>query len=87
MISDDVRLEVVTNPHERQAEASSYFGNYSKIDDWHLVRGWSKAARRSWCSTPGAVRAAKYFRAAAMARDKIAGIRDFRYAPLRHGRR
>src|SRR5213596_2728420 len=40
MISDDVRLDLVSKSHMRgKAEVSRYFGNYSKVSDWHLVPG------------------------------------------------
>ena len=40
MIADDVRLELVSKTRlNGKAEVSRYFGNYSKISDWHLVPG------------------------------------------------
>ena len=40
MISDDVRLELVNKTRlNGKAEVSRYFGNYSKVSDWHLVPG------------------------------------------------
>src|ERR1700732_547569 len=40
MIADDVRLDLVNKTRMNgKAEVSRYFGNYSKIDDWHLVPG------------------------------------------------
>jgi RNA polymerase sigma-70 factor, ECF subfamily len=40
MIADDVRLELVSRTKlNGEAEVSRYFGNYSRIDDWHLVPG------------------------------------------------
>src|SRR5258708_29681360 len=40
LIADDVRLELVNKTRlNGKAEVSRYFGNYSKIDDWHLVPG------------------------------------------------
>src|SRR5207248_1479035 len=40
MIADDVRLELVNKTRmSGKAEVSRYFGNYSKISDWHLVPG------------------------------------------------
>ena len=40
MIADDVRLELVNKTRlNGKAEVSRYFGNYSKISDWHLVPG------------------------------------------------
>src|SRR5437764_14168552 len=40
MISDDVRLELVSRTRlNGKTEFSRYFGNYSKVSDWHLVPG------------------------------------------------
>src|SRR6266852_5188557 len=40
MITDDVRLDLVSKTRMKgKAEVSRYFGNYSRIDDWHLVPG------------------------------------------------
>ena len=40
MIADDVRLDLVSKTRMTgKAEVSRYFGNYSKVSDWHLVPG------------------------------------------------
>src|SRR3954465_9302553 len=40
MIADDVRLDLVGKTKmSGKAEVSRYFGNYSKVRDWHLVPG------------------------------------------------
>src|SRR5713226_3386201 len=40
MIADDVRLDLVNKTRMNgKAEVSRYFGNYSKVADWHLVPG------------------------------------------------
>src|SRR6266853_5859115 len=40
MIADDVRLDLVNKTRMNgKAEVSRYFGNYSKVGDWHLVPG------------------------------------------------
>src|SRR6202008_1455584 len=40
MIADDVRLELVNRTRLKgKAAVSNYFGNYSKVSDWHLVTG------------------------------------------------
>ena len=40
MITDDVRLDLVSKTRlNGKAEVSRYFGNYSKVSDWHLVPG------------------------------------------------
>ena len=53
MISDDVRLDLVSRTQIRgKAEVSRYFGNYSKVNDWHLVPGLVEgrpAIHELWC--------------------------------------
>src|ERR1700730_17711927 len=40
MIADDVRLDLVNKTRMNgKIEVSKYFGNYSKVEDWHLVPG------------------------------------------------
>ena len=40
MIADDVRLDLVNKTRMNgKIEVSKYFGNYSKVTDWHLVPG------------------------------------------------
>src|SRR5882757_5248720 len=40
LIADDVKLELVSKTRlNGKAEVSRYFGNYSKVSDWHLVAG------------------------------------------------
>ena len=40
MIADDVRLDLVNKTRMNgKADVSRYFGNYSRVTDWHLVPG------------------------------------------------
>jgi RNA polymerase sigma-70 factor (ECF subfamily) len=82
MIADDVRLEVVNKTRMNgKVEASSYFGNYSKIDDWHMVPGLVEGRPAILVFDPAEPSAEpKYFVLLQWSADKIAGIRDFRYA-------
>jgi RNA polymerase sigma factor (sigma-70 family) len=82
MLVEDVRLEVVLR--EKRAgrrEVSHYFGNYGKVRDWRLVAGWldGKAVLAVF-RTPDDLRPG-YFIEIALAGDKVALIRDFRYVP------
>jgi RNA polymerase sigma-70 factor (ECF subfamily) len=83
MISDDVRLDLVNKTRMKgRVEVSRYFGNYSKIDDWHLVPGLVEGRPAILVfdpSQPGA--APKYFILLQWSADKVAEIRDFRHAP------
>jgi RNA polymerase sigma-70 factor (ECF subfamily) len=82
MISDDVRLDLVNKTRMNgKAEVSKYFGNYSKVSDWHLVPGLVEGHPAILVfdpSVPGAK--PKYFMLLQWAADKVATIRDFRHA-------
>ena len=82
MISDDVRLDLVSRTQMRgKAEVSRYFGNYSKVSDWHLVPGLVEGRPAILVfdpNTPGA--GPKYFVLLGWAAGQVATIRDFRHA-------
>jgi RNA polymerase sigma-70 factor, ECF subfamily len=82
MIADDVRLELVNKTYlNGKAEVSRYFGNYSKIDDWHLVPGLVEKYPAILVfdpSKPGS--GPKYFMLLQWSAGKVAAIRDFRHA-------
>lgn len=82
LIADDVRLDLVNKTRMNgKAEVSRYFGNYSKVSDWHLVPGLVEGLPAILVFdplTPGA--APKYFMLLRWSADKVATIRDFRHA-------
>ena len=82
MIADDVRLELVSRTRlNGKAEVSRYFGNYSRIDDWHLVPGLVEKHPAILVfdpSKPGS--GPKYFMLLQWSADKVSTIRDFRHA-------
>jgi RNA polymerase sigma-70 factor (ECF subfamily) len=82
MISDDVRLDLVSRTHRRgKAEIVRYFGNYAKVSDWRLVPGLVEGRPAILVFDPNAsVEAPKYFILLGWVADKVATIRDFRYA-------
>jgi RNA polymerase sigma-70 factor (ECF subfamily) len=82
MISDDVRLELVNQTRlNGKAEVSRYFGNYSKVTDWHLVPGMVERRPAILVFDPGEPGAApKYFMLLRWSAGKVAEIRDFRHA-------
>ena len=82
-IAADVRLELVNKTRMRgKAEVSRYFGNYSGVGDWHLVPGLVEGRPAILVLDPNAKGAPpKYFMLLGWAGDKVATIRDFRYAP------
>jgi RNA polymerase sigma-70 factor (ECF subfamily) len=83
MIADDVRLELVNRTRlNGKAEVSRYFGNYAKIDDWHLMPGMMDGQPAILVFDPNAPGAPpKYFVLLSWQGDKVATIRDFRHAP------
>jgi RNA polymerase sigma-70 factor, ECF subfamily len=83
MIADDVRLDLVNRTRlNGKAEVSRYFGNYAKIDDWHLVPGMMDGQPAILVFDPNAQGAPpKYFVLLSWQGDKVATIRDFRHAP------
>jgi RNA polymerase sigma-70 factor, ECF subfamily len=83
MISDDVRLELVSKTRlSGKAEVSRYFGNYSRIGDWRLVPGLVEARPAILVFDPNELGSApKYFMLLQWSAGKVADIRDFRHAP------
>ena len=83
MIADDVRLELVNKTRlNGKTEVSRYFGNYSRVTDWHLVPGLVEGRPAILVFDPGEPGAApKYFMLLQWSAGKVAEIRDFRHAP------
>ena len=83
MISDDVRLDLVSKTRlNGNAEVSRYFGNYSKVSDWHLVPGLVEGHPAILVFDPNQPGSKpKYFMLLNWSADKVATIRDFRHAP------
>jgi RNA polymerase sigma-70 factor, ECF subfamily len=83
MIADDVRLDLVNKMRMNgKAEVSKYFGNYSKVNDWHLVPGLVEGRPAILVFDPNEPGAGpKYFMLLQWSVDKVADIRDFRHAP------
>ena len=82
MISDDVRLDLVNKTRiNGKAEVSKYFGNYSKVSDWHLVPGLVEGRPAILVFDPNEPGSGpKYFMLLRWYADKVATIRDFRHA-------
>lgn len=82
MIADDVKLELVSKTRlTGKTEVSRYFGNYSKVSDWHLVAGLVEGRPAILVFDPNAPNSrAKYFMLLDWSADKVATIRDFRHA-------
>ena len=82
MIADDVRLDLVNKTRMNgKAEVSKYFGNYSKVSDWHLVPGLVEGRPAILVFDPNVPGSGpKYFMLLRWSADKVATIRDFRHA-------
>jgi RNA polymerase sigma-70 factor, ECF subfamily len=82
MISDDVRLELVNKTRlNGKVEVSRYFGNYSKVSDWHLVSGLVEGRPAILVFDPNEPGSQpKYFMLLDWSAGKVATIRDFRHA-------
>src|SRR5882762_6391114 len=82
MIADDVRLDLVNKTRlNGKAEVSRYFGNYSKVSDWHLVPGLVEGHPAILVFDPSAPGSGpKYFMLLNWQAGKVATIRDFRHA-------
>lgn len=82
MIADDVRLDLVSKLRMNgKAEVSRYFGNYSKVSDWHLVPGLVEGRPAILVFDPNEPGTGpKYFMLLDWQADKVATIRDFRHA-------
>src|SRR4029077_11111757 len=79
MIADDVRLDLVSRARLKgKAEVSRYFGNYSKLTDWHLVTGQVDGRPAILVFDPNEPNGRpKYFMLLNWSADKITTIRDF----------
>jgi RNA polymerase sigma-70 factor (ECF subfamily) len=82
MIADDVRLDLVNKTRMNgKIEVSKYFGNYSKVSDWHLAPGLVEGHPAILVFDPNEPGSApKYFMLLQWSADKVATIRDFRHA-------
>jgi RNA polymerase sigma-70 factor (ECF subfamily) len=82
MIADDVRLDLVGKTRmSGKAEVSRYFGNYSKVQDWHLVPGLVERRPAILVFDPAKPSARPdYFMLLQWSADQVATIRDFRHA-------
>ena len=82
MLADEVRLELVSRLRRSgRGEVASYFHNYDRLADWHLIAGLVDGRPAVLVRDPGSASAAPaYFVLLEWADDKIINIRDFRHA-------
>jgi RNA polymerase sigma-70 factor (ECF subfamily) len=82
MLAEEVKLDLVAR-HKitGRGEVSKYFGNYAKIEDWHLVPGMVEGRAAALVRDPGdPAGPPRYFVLLDWSSDGLIGIRDFRYA-------
>ena len=82
MLADDVRLDLVAKLRMGgRSEVSNYFGNYSRITDWHLVPGLVDGRPAALVFDPGdSSGRPTYFVLLEWAGEGLVNIRDFRFA-------
>jgi RNA polymerase sigma-70 factor (ECF subfamily) len=82
MLADDVKVEVVNRTRlNGRGQVQNYFGNYSLTRDWDLVAGWVDRRAAVVVRDPAHPSARPtYFILLEWTGDKLANVRDFRYA-------
>jgi RNA polymerase sigma-70 factor, ECF subfamily len=82
MLADDVRLDLVAKLRmSGRTEVGNYFGNYSRIADWHLVPGLVDGRPAALVRDPGdSSGRPAYFVLLEWGGDGLVNIRDFRFA-------
>jgi RNA polymerase sigma-70 factor (ECF subfamily) len=82
MLADEVKLDLVArHTVAGRGEVSKYFGNYARIEDWHLVPGLVEGHAAALVRDPGdPAGPPRYFVLLDWGSDGLIGIRDFRYA-------
>jgi RNA polymerase sigma-70 factor (ECF subfamily) len=83
MLADEVRLELVNKLRlSGRREVGSYFHNYNRINDWHLVPGLVDRRPAMLVRDPSDPSGTPaYFILLQWAADRVVNIRDFRFAP------
>jgi RNA polymerase sigma-70 factor, ECF subfamily len=82
MLADEVRLDLVAKLQKKgRTEVATYFDNYARLEDWHfvpgLVEGRTAVLVRNPSDPSGKV---GYFIVLQWEGDRVANIRDFRFA-------
>ncbi|BCH09236.1 hypothetical protein MesoLj131c_34940 [Mesorhizobium sp. 131-3-5] len=82
MLAEEVRLELVAKTRlNGRKEVGTYFGNYSRVRDWHLAPGFVENRPAILVRDPNDPTARPaYFILLAWHDGRLAAIRDFRHA-------
>lgn len=83
LIAEDIRVDVVNRTRlDGKAQASTYFGNYSRAQDWTLSLGFVEGRTAVLIRDPSKPEdGVRGFMLLDWLDGKVSGIRDFRYAP------
>jgi RNA polymerase sigma-70 factor, ECF subfamily len=81
LLAEEVRVDVVGRVRLRgRGEASTYFGNYSRIHDWQLVPGLVEGRAAALVHDPqDPARTPRYFILFDWSDGRVAAVRDFRH--------
>ena len=81
MLAEDVRLDLVSR-HQRSGrrDVGTYFTNYAAASNWHLVPAWLDGREVFAVVAERESKVVSYFVELTFVNDKIATIRDYRYA-------
>ncbi len=82
MLAQEVRLELVARTRlNGRKEVATYFGNYSRVQDWHLAPGFVENRPAILVRDPNDPTARPtYFILLSWQDGRLAAIRDFRHA-------
>src|SRR4029450_6895782 len=81
MLADDVRLDLVNRLQRKgRSEVAEYFHHYTAIADWRAVAGAVDGRPALLVFESGEERTPAYFILLDWRDDRVAGIRDFRFA-------
>jgi RNA polymerase sigma-70 factor, ECF subfamily len=81
MLSDEVRLDMVSHRSLRGKEVGNYYTRYAEVPDLHLDVVLLEGREAILVSSTGPTRRPPYFMLLEFDGDQVASIRDFRYVP------
>jgi RNA polymerase sigma-70 factor, ECF subfamily len=82
MLADEVRLDLVAKLRKKsRTEVAPYFDNYARLEDWHLLPGLVDRRPAVLVRNPSDLtEKVEYFILLQWEGDRVANIRDFRFA-------
>lgn len=79
MLADDVRLDLVSRWQRSGRDVGTYYTNYDKHHDWHLVPGWLDGREVIAVFREPGDDAPWYLMQLTFDDDRVAAVRDYRY--------